>query len=229
MHRTQGNQTQAGTAASTAADPGPRFAAILNAAEVVFAREGFKGASLREIARRADVAQALIHYHFENKEKLFEAMAARQADAINNARGDLLDRVLAERVPRLEDLVEALFRPTIEKGQAIAMQGGGFARILVSIANSTDPRDQAFTERYYDPIARRFIAAFGAVQPGLSRKDAVWAYMFSIGVGMTMMAQTGRSTRLSGGVCDDSRIDDMLAEIVTYVCGGIRALADKTG
>ncbi|MEQ6249996.1 TetR/AcrR family transcriptional regulator [Sulfitobacter sp. HNIBRBA3233] len=204
-----------------------RYAAILNAAEIVFANEGFKGASLREIARRAEVAQALIHYHFETKEKLFEAMAARQAVAINDARGRMLDKVLAFADPQLEPLVEALFRPTIEKGQDIAMQGGGFSRILVSIANSTDPRDRAYTERYYDPIARRFIAALERIEPQLGRKDAVWAYMFSIGVGMMMMAQTGRSTRLSDGQCDDSQIEDMLAEIITYVCGGIRALAHK--
>lgn len=204
---------------------GNRFATILDAAEFVFADKGFNGASMREIATRAGVAQALIHYHFDNKEKLFEAMAARQANAINGTRGELLAELMAASDrPQLEDIVEALFRPTIETGKKLSKSGGGFSRILVSIANSSDARDTQLTERYYDPIAHKFIEAFCQIEPDLPRKDAVWAYMFSIGVGMTMMSQTGRSKRLSDGACDDGDIEEMLSEIVTYVCGGIRAL-----
>ncbi len=204
-----------------------RYEAILDAAETVFAEAGFAGASLREIANRARVAQALIHYHFDTKEKLFEAMAARRANAINGSRGVLLDELLASGNPTLEAIVEALFRPTIEAGVSMAGTGGGFSRILVSIANSHDERDQRLAERYYDPIARRFIDALTACLPGFDRRSAVWAYMFSIGVGMTMMARTGRSMRLSGGLCDDTDVEVMLNEITAYVCGGIRAMAAR--
>lgn len=205
-----------------------RFDAILDAAELVFAISGFDGASMRQIAEKADVAQALIHYHFDKKEKLFEAMTARQANAINDTRAELLKSLLAASGNvRLEDIVEALFRPIIETGNRLARGGGGFSRILVSIANSNDARDQELTSRYYDPIARKFIDAFCLIEPDLDHKDAVWAYMFSIGVGMTMMAQTGRSLRLSGGLCDDSDIEAMLSEIVVFACGGIRALVAR--
>lgn len=208
--------------------PRPRIAAILDAAELVFARSGFAGASVREIAERAGVAQALIHYHFKTKEKLFEAMTARRSAEINDARAKLLDKLLNGHQPvRLEQVVEALFRPTIEVGHSLAAEGGGFSRILVSVANSSDERDKRLAETYYDPIARKFIDALCRIEPGLTRKDAVWAYMFSIGVGMTMMARTGRSTRLSNGECDDSDIEEMLAEIVVYVCGGVRALIEN--
>lgn len=202
-----------------------RADAILDAAEQVFATSGFAGASMREIANRAGVAQALIHYHFNNKEKLFEAVIGRRSGEINTRRGELLDALLDNPAPpRLEKIVEALFRPTIEKGHSLAKGGGSFSRILVWFANSSDERDLKLAETYYDPIARRFIDAFCRVHPQLSRADAVWAYMFSIGVGMTMMARTGRSMRLSKGECDDSDIETMLEKIVIYVCGGIRAL-----
>ena len=63
-----------------------------------------------------------------------------------------------------------------------------------------------------------------STEPGLNDADAVWAYMFAIGVGMTMMARTGRPKRLSDGLCDDGDADAMLARIVPFICGGIRAL-----
>lgn len=203
-----------------------RFDAILDAAEIVFARSGYDGASMREIASIADVAQALIHYHFKNKAQLFEAMVARRSSSINGERAQQLDALFADKArPDLEDIVEALFRPTIEAGRTSENNAGPYARILASVANSAGQRDQELAEKYYDPIAIKYIDALQKVQPGLSRADAVWAYMFAIGVGVTMMAQTGRPNRLSDGACDDGNAEEMLRRIVPYVCGGIRALA----
>ncbi|MFP2957241.1 TetR/AcrR family transcriptional regulator [Myxococcus sp. 1LA] len=47
--------------------------AILEAAGEVFARFGFKKASVEDIARRANVGKGSIYLHFESKEALFEA------------------------------------------------------------------------------------------------------------------------------------------------------------
>ena len=87
-------------------------------------------------------------------------------------------------------------------------------------------RAQKLIEVHYDPIAQTFIDALMRVEPGLSRADAVWAYMFAIGVGMTMMAKTGRPARLSGGICDDGDAEAMLSRIVPFICGGVRALVE---
>lgn len=201
-----------------------RSDAILDAAERVFADSGYSGATMREIAELAGVAQGLIHYHFDNKETLFESMVIRRSEAINGRRSQWLAEIMATDRPTLEAIVEALFRPTIETGIDMAQDGGAFARILVSAANSADARDQDLVRKYYDPVARDFIAALMQVEPGLSRADAVWAYMFAIGVGMTMMARTGRPARLSDGACDDGDADAMLNRIVPFICGGIRAL-----
>ncbi|MBV1895646.1 MAG: TetR family transcriptional regulator [Rhodobacteraceae bacterium] len=206
-------------------DGASRFDAILDAAEQVFAASGYQGATMREIAETAKVAQGLIHYHFDNKEKLFEQMVARRSDEINNRRADLLAALFKENSqPDLAKIVDALFRPTIETGLNLARDGGAFARILVTFANSADPRNQMLAEKYYDPIAQKFIESLMQVEPDLTRANAVWAYMFAIGVGMTMMAKTGRPARLSDGECDDGNADEMLERIVPFICGGIRAL-----
>lgn len=215
----------AGSAARKREDAGgARFDAILDAAERVFADCGYEGAALREIAQRAGVAQGLIHYHFDNKARLFEKMVARRSTQINEERAERLARLRAGGLLNLEHIVEALFRPTIEAGIELAEDGGSFARILVSTANSNDPMSKELTERYYDPIAHDYIAALKEAEPALSQADAVWAYMFAIGVGMTMMARTGRPKRLSDGVCDDGDADAVLARIVPFICGGVRAL-----
>src|SRR5260370_24543062 len=46
---------------------------ILSIALQVFAERGFEGATTVEIARRAQVSQPLVHYHFDSKEELWRA------------------------------------------------------------------------------------------------------------------------------------------------------------
>lgn len=58
-----------------------RRTAILQAAEAVFTEAGYTGASIREIARRAEVSSALLYWFFPNKAKLFAAMLLAKIDA----------------------------------------------------------------------------------------------------------------------------------------------------
>jgi len=221
------NKLLTGNKAQPDAERG-KFARILDAAESVFAESGFAGGSMRKIAQKANVAQALIHYHFQNKEKLFEAVIARRALEINGSRKERLIDILSKHaVPPLTDLVEALFLPTIAAGHSPAQVNNDFSRILASQANSPEPRSRHLVEKYYDPIARDFIAALQKSRPVLTKDKAVWAYLFAIGVGMMMMAQTGRANRLSDGQCDDGDVDQMMANIVPFICAGIIALEDR--
>ncbi|NYT70526.1 TetR/AcrR family transcriptional regulator [Pusillimonas noertemannii] len=203
---------------------------ILDAAEKVFALQGFDGASMREIAKQAGVAQALLHYHFDSKRKLFESMFSRRSEAINRERLTRLDELFNDdegAAPTLPELIDALFRPTVSFGHE---QPGGnlFSRVLVSTNNADDQASRDLISSFYDPTAKRFISAIQRVVPSLKEEEAVWGYMFAIGVGMTMMATTGRAGRLSGGQCDDSDVEAMMARIVPFICAGINALAPAT-
>ena len=51
--------------------------ALIEAAEQVFADEGFKGATTAEIARRAGVPKANLHYYFPTKDKLYRSVIER--------------------------------------------------------------------------------------------------------------------------------------------------------
>ena len=72
---------------------------LLDAAQVVFSREGLRAASLRAIAREAGCDPALIYYHFDSKEAMFTALLDRRFPP------------LVEELKRLADPMDA--RPTI--------------------------------------------------------------------------------------------------------------------
>lgn len=58
-------------------DPRGTAARILDAAEAVFAEQGYGAASTREMARRANVPFGALHYHFGSKKQLWEAVLKR--------------------------------------------------------------------------------------------------------------------------------------------------------
>ena len=66
--------------AKTRDDPRGTAARILDAAEEVFAQDGFGAASTREIARRAHVPFGALHYHWGSKRELWEAVFKRLAE-----------------------------------------------------------------------------------------------------------------------------------------------------
>lgn len=75
---------------------------ILAAAEALFIERGFEGVSVNDVAVRADVAKALVFYHFNSKRELFGAVLDRyysgQAAALMSAvsgGGSIRDRVHA--------------------------------------------------------------------------------------------------------------------------------------
>lgn len=55
-------------------------ARILRAAARLYARQGFAGTSMREIAAAAGVTKPLVHYYFGSKEHLFRSLLAEATD-----------------------------------------------------------------------------------------------------------------------------------------------------
>jgi AcrR family transcriptional regulator len=200
--------------------------AILDAAEAVFANNGFDGATTRAIAEAAGVNAALIHYYFRSKENLFEAVFARRSDAINSRRRHLKDALFAAKDrPELEELLDAFLRPTIELGRDEQHGGHHYARLLVHVASGTDERSRRMTGQQYNAIAAEFVEAILRTVPGLSREQAVWGYLQGVAVAISLMARTGRAADLSDGECRDDDVEDVIARARTFIAAGIRALA----
>ena len=202
-------------------------AAILDAAERAFANLGYGGASIRAIARDAEVNQAMVHYYYQNKDQLFSAVVARRSGEINERRNRALDSLFDNTVPTLEALVEALLRPTIELGHDLERGGDAYARLIVSFNNSADELSKRVAAENYDPIARRSIDAIMQIMPELDKAAAVRGYLFAISVALSVMAKTGRAARLSDGLCDDTDTEETVASVVAFACAGIRALANN--
>ena len=179
---------------------------------------------MRTIAERAEVAQALLHYHFRNKETLYEAVFERRAAVIRTQRQQHLDEAFVGEDPvTLEDVLNVLFMPLED---LLGTKRGDlryYVQMVAEVTISGEERSASIVKRFYDPSAEQFTAAFMRVLPGLSRERAVWAYLFAIGGRMQAHSPSARASRL--GVNRGPRWSYGL--LVPFVAAGIRALAGK--
>lgn len=72
-------------------------AEIVRGAALAFEELGYKGASMREIVKRAGVTLGAVYFHFENKEALARAVILAQPDA-------MIPQLNSEGLQRLVDL-----------------------------------------------------------------------------------------------------------------------------
>lgn len=75
-------------------ESGTRRDAIVRSAIDTFARYGFRGSTIKRLARDAGISEALVYRYFSSKEDLFEAVLdylVRQAEPVTPENGETLD------------------------------------------------------------------------------------------------------------------------------------------
>lgn len=195
---------------------------ILWAAETEFAQHGFSGTGMKAVATSAEVAQGLIHYHFKDKEGLYEAVIEQRSALINAGRISELDKLDLSSPNALTEVFMAFFTPPL--GQ----EGGGatFARIFGALAVGLQ-RDRVLVKRYYDPTAKRFIAAIKAAAHGASDADAAWGYLLALGSLVAVVGRDDRLDRLSNGNATLAENAALVRRLTAFAVGGMQGLIES--
>lgn len=105
-----------------------RRALVLDAARAVFEEQGFEGASIREVARRAGYTPGAIYSYFESQEAIYGALLAESLERLNTAVGHLNQGLNARWHAALAPAVRAmrLDGPTaLRENTALFAQGIG--------------------------------------------------------------------------------------------------------
>lgn len=91
---------------------------ILDAAESLFAHEGYHNTSLRTITNKARANLAAVNYHFGSKEGLIKAVIERRLAPLNALRKKRLEEVRdaaakSGNKPNARDVLQAFIEPTV--------------------------------------------------------------------------------------------------------------------
>jgi AcrR family transcriptional regulator len=158
---------------------GGRRAAILRAAEKVFAQEGYHGTTMRQIAAEAEAQLSLVVYHFTSKLGLYSAIF----DSRQYVNQDRLDRLAA--IPDLgaEDALERIVHAFVDPVLALHDDPDDiwFARLVLREAADPSSQQRPEVREPFDSMAREFIKALREALPGKHDGFYHWAYLFSVG------------------------------------------------
>lgn len=196
---------------------------ILSVAEEVFAEHGYVAASLREIAQRADVTQALIIYYFGSKQKLFETLFKRRGLEVSRERQALLDALLARsEAPTVRELITAYLTPqfALRKEGPRAM---AFVRMQARLHQEPDELALRLRREVYDSSTRNYIAALEKAVPGLSTTDAHWRMMFAVGTYLYMLSGFDRLSDVSEGRYTTDDTEEVVRRLTDFLVAGITA------
>jgi AcrR family transcriptional regulator len=199
---------------------------ILDAAEVTFADLGYAGTTLREVSQKANVTQALISYYFGSKYGLFQEVFLRRGRKISDDRLDNLTALQhSDLPPSVRDIVLAFLKPTLSL--RTTPEGRAFIRLQARL--HTEPPEISYKLRNeaYDASTRAYVDAFCKALPYLPEKDVYWRVTLMIGAYMYAFSDTHRLEDLALGVCDPDDPDEVLAQITTFVAGGLEADATR--
>lgn len=197
---------------------------LLDAAERLFAENGFEGTSVRQITALADCNVAAVNYHFGGKDKLYLEMFGHRMQQIRNIRLASIAEVMAEKGPDtpLEDLLQAFATAFLDP---LVNESGGRRFLRLSVREMLDPHlppDMFYTETVR-PVMGAMLGAMTKIYPSLNEEKA----LMSIQSIVAQLLNAVFARQMMGPSAETalplSDLHRALEHIVAFSAAGIRA------
>lgn len=200
---------------------------FLDVAEEQFAKLGYEAVTTRGVARQAGATSGMIHYYFNTKRALFDAVFARRAEVVNRERMDALEAYeqAAGDAVTVDGAIAAFLRPVLDK---LDLGGAGwrnYLALVAQVANNTEWGGSVMT-RSFDPVIQRLISVIQRALPDAREEDLFWGYHFLSGSLVLVLSETDRINRLSNGKCRSDDIAAIEPRLIRYAAAGFRSVVD---
>lgn len=199
---------------------------ILDAAEILFAEQGFDAVSLREITTQAEVNLAAVNYYFGSKEGLIMDVLARVVGPINERRLSMLDEAEAEfpgKPVAVERILEAVFLPIITSMNESEHSRQVMLKLAGRCMSAPGAEMPEAMLRIFREVADRFCGALFIALPHLSQAEVYWRMHFTIGSMLYALVQHETLVTISQGKVLSDDAEKSLKELIAFTAGGLRA------
>jgi AcrR family transcriptional regulator len=199
-------------------------AAVLVAAERLFALRGFQSVSVRDITSEAGVNLASVNYHFGSKDALLFEIFRRRTAELNRERARMLHEAASRHAgrPPLREILTALFAPPLRWSSPDHER-----RIAVQfIIRARSEGTEAMREVLSTDVShlRRFADALIAALPNLPSEEVYWRLHFALGMlHNNRFAEFDRLHILSDGLTRESDTEALLQRMVDFAEAGFLA------
>ncbi len=193
----------------------------MSAAEDLFAKSGFAGASLRQVTSVANVNLAAVNYHFGSKENLINELFKRRLDELTAQRTKALEQALQTPPVTLESVLEAFVSPALSLAQD---RGGGqsFVRLLARAFAEQDQRLRRFVSNNYGHVLKEFAKSISSLLPHLAKEDLYWRLDFVSGALTYAMSDFGMIKK-PPTLSEEQHRRNAAKQFVRFAAAGLRA------
>jgi AcrR family transcriptional regulator len=196
-------------------------AAVLTAAERLFALNGFQNVSVRDIIAEADVNLASVNYHFGSKDALLFEIFRRRSAQMNRERARLLHEAQARHdgKPPVREILEAMFAPPVlwsapDHERRISLQ-------FLIRARSEGTAEMREALQHDVSHLTRFADALIAALPDLPRETVYWRLHFCLGMTHNnRFLEFDRLRHLSGGLTREADVTALLQRMLDFAEAG---------
>jgi len=197
---------------------------LLDAAERLFAEQGFAATSLREITREADANLAAVNYHFGSKDGLLLASLHATLDPINEERLTGLDAELAANggAPvELETLLRIFLGPAVRHFAQAAAEGRPC--LLGQLHREPHAGLIDALHEVLGPVLDRFISEARRTLPHVSAQQLMLRGTFLMGAMLHVLGKGAELTMRVAAEGQDLRDPETLLEsLVAFGAAGMR-------
>jgi AcrR family transcriptional regulator len=201
---------------------------IIEAAEHLFAVDGYDAVSFRDLTAAAGVSLSAIHYHFGSKEAVLSEIFVRRAVLLTKRRLELLEAAhrYGGKPASLESILDAFLRPAFEVTRGDRNDLFNRLRARVSLEHRATTRE--IVSLAFDANDLIFIEELKAALPELSHEDLHWRFHFMVGAMIYTMSDSGQLEGLSGGACSTTETDFALLSMVKAFAAVFRSPAVRS-
>jgi AcrR family transcriptional regulator len=201
---------------------------ILDAAEHLFARDGYRGTSLRAITGQADVNLAAVNYHFGSKEALLEEVIKRRLLPLNQIRRQRIEQVRddarnEDKHPDIKLVLLAFIEPTLLFKESHPEAENFVTFIGRSITDPDDTVRQVF-HKFIKPLFHLLFETACEALPELPKDLVFWRLHFTLGSLFHTLHICGKF-KTDESIHFDTDMDSqtLINLIIPYVTAGIKA------
>jgi AcrR family transcriptional regulator len=199
---------------------------LLHTALRLYAAEGLHAVSLRRIsAEGGSKNSAAMHYHFDNKLGVVQALMTLIGTELRDIARDIRQQRQAERT--LRDACREVLLPLVQL-QANQPWGADAVRFLSRLVSENDPELAALVNDMFAPFWNRLDTALARAIPDLPREVRRLRLMFISTNVFHGMAEVGWLNHSPVGDLGHFEDDALLDHLVDYLIGGLVAPCHST-
>ncbi len=198
---------------------------LIEAAEALFADEGFDRVSVRDITNKAAANVAAVNYHFGSREGLVAVVMARYTNPVTEermARLEALERKAGGKPVPVEEILEAFIRPFATQVRRSELSEKLFFKLMGRMFGQQGCELPPMVESLFITMVQRYHKALSKALPGLPADEIWWRMHLMSGSMIHTMAHAEIVHRASAGESGNPTMEQNLSRFIRFATAGMK-------